>query len=373
MLAHFHSKNMASSVITTGTSTEPYPWILSPVLDLLLCCGGLMVVFTLLLLAFPAAFRPDSSLNQSIITFSLIALSMPHGISSYLRVFNSAGTRKAIAKKVVILAVVCAVASFATLFSETAWILVSHITFYLGVQHLFAQSYGVALVYCYKRKYYWAKWEQKIFNLVAVQLVTFTAMAKVFSTDNGCFITRSFGPAWFPAWVPTVSGYALNAALVVFIGVCVRKYFKEKKVLPLPAIFLLITTFIYKGFLPFLTSTPLLSAIAIAPNLHLTQYFAITTSFHLKEVGLPENVKFSQISSQLLRPTALKYFGFLLGAGFITTVLIIPSVWNFGGMIGFSRGDVVLAVFICINAHHYLTDSLIWKQRDPYVRKLLIA
>ncbi|HEY9775907.1 MAG TPA: hypothetical protein V6C81_19245 [Planktothrix sp.] len=366
---------MTSSVITTGPkeSTEPYPWILHPVLDYLLCCGGLLLILALLVCAFPDAFRNDGSLSKSIVTFSLIALSMPHGLSSYLRVFNSKSTRTAIARKVVILGVVCVIASIATLFSETAWILVGHIVFYLGVQHLFAQSYGIALVYCYKRKYYWTKWEQKVFNLVAVQLVTFHAMARIFSQDNGYFITRSFGPAWFPIWVPKVSGALLYASLIVFIGVCVRKYIKEKKIMPMPAIFLLITTFVYQGMLPFLTSTPLLSAMAIAPNLHLTQYFAITTSYFIKEVGLPENVKFSQISSQLLKPTALKYFAFLLSVGFITTILIIPGVWNLGGMMGFDRGNVVLAVFICINAHHYITDSLIWKQRDPQVRKLLIS
>mgnify|MGYP003384578919 CR=1 FL=1 len=362
----------AASINVADQSPGPYPWILHPVLDLLLCCGGILGLFCLLLFLAPTVFCRSSQIGQTIVIFSLITLSMPHGIASYLRVYNSAHTEKKVKVQATLLALVCAVAGWSTLVSDPAWFIFAHVTWYLGVEHLFKQSYGIALVYCYKRKYYLKKWEQKLF-LFAVQMGTIHTVVAVFTGPDVRILNRSIGPPCLPAWADEVTQILLYVAIAAFAAVCLRKYKQEGKVFPLPAALCMFVSYCYQGALPFLVRDPVVAALAVSPNLHLTQYIAVTTAFHLKETGLPENVPLSKIASQLCRPVALKYFAFLLGAGFITSIWIIPQVWVLGMNLGFNIQRVAVAVFMVVNVHHYLVDALIWKQKDPDIRRLLIS
>jgi len=363
----------ATVMPTTGSSSkasEPYPWILHPVIDLLMVCGGLTAVLLALIMIFPHTFVKGSNVCFSITVASLVIFSMPHGIASYLRVYNS--RNKALVKPVTLLAVAVAVACFAGLVWPLAFAIMARVTYFFGIQHLLKQSYGISLLYCYKRKFFFSKWEQKAFLLIA-QTALLQSMAILLSRSDALIAGFPLGPAWLPLWTVPVADGIFFASLALFVGVCLRKYIKEKKVMPWPAALCMFITLVIGGSLRITGVDAIVLAFLTAPNFHLTQYVVVTTAYHLKDIGLPENVPANQIASQLIKPVALKYFSFLFGAGFITSILIIPSVWKVGMLFGFTGPAVAAAVFMAINLHHYFTDAMIWRQRDPEVRKLLVA
>jgi hypothetical protein len=102
---------------------------------------------------------------------------------------------------------------------------------------------------------------------------------------------------------------------------------------------------------------------------HSSQYLVITSAFYLKEKGLPENMPVSEIAKMLLKPAFWKYYLLLFSTGFIVFFLLPNWLTSHGA----EKAIALAAVYIAFNLHHYITDALIWKLRDPSIQKLLIA
>ena len=145
-----------------------------------------------------------------------------------------------------------------------------------------------------------------------------------------------------------------------------RKLLLEKKAVPVPA-FLCLGT----GAL-LLVTTGNVSALLwtyAAGLFHGTQYLAVSLAYYLKERGLPNNMPTSQISSLILQSSALKYLGLVtLIGGFV--FLAIPEVCQ---QFGFDYTLASGAILAAVNCHHFITDSAIWRLRDPQSRKILLA
>jgi hypothetical protein len=65
----------------------------------------------------------------------------------------------------------------------------------------------------------------------------------------------------------------------------------------------------------------------------------------------------------------LRYFAILVVAGLLVSDTLPRVLSGFG----LQAAVTYAAVYASINFHHYFTDALIWKLKDPKVRKLLIA
>ena len=102
---------------------------------------------------------------------------------------------------------------------------------------------------------------------------------------------------------------------------------------------------------------------------HSAQYLVVTTSVYLKERGLPPNISFSQIATMLRTPAFARYFALLFVVGFSVSFLF-PQ-WLMGHQP--AAGIAFACVFVTVNLHHFITDSFIWKLRDPVLQKLLVA
>jgi hypothetical protein len=355
----------------TGAS-KPYPWILHPAIDLMTCCGGLMALFAGLWLVCNRMFHSPIPYLAEFALASFIVLNMPHGWASYVRVFNSEHSRKAMGGIVIGLGVVCVLLSGFALVSPLGYSIVGRILYIFSAQHFFSQSYGIALLYCYKRQFYFSKWQQKIFWLL-IQAAIIDGAIITLSVKGQKVLTKPIDDLYLPAWVGQTSHTAVFVLAGAFAGVLLYKWLKERKIFPYPAFLCMTSTFMMQGYLPMIVNDPVFASALLAPNLHLTQYVTVTTAFHLKETGLPEGVSFSKIYTQLCSSVALKYFLFLLGAGWLTSIIVIPTLWKCIAAFGFDIEMVAAVVFCGLNLHHYWTDATIWKQRDPYIRKLLVA
>ena len=85
---------------------------------------------------------------------------------------------------------------------------------------------------------------------------------------------------------------------------------------------------------------------------------------------MPADVSYHKISSMLKRPVAWGYFGLLFGIGFTMAYLLPNWMIQYGQV---EQAYAFASVYVFVNIHHFITDMYIWKLRDPYVQKLLVA
>lgn len=356
-------------------SAEPYKWIMGPTIDMLFVCGGFfwIVVAALYLTNFEVNLY-GSPTAFSLATISIIGLQLmgdAHQPATLFRVYGSKTTRDKLGIPVTLIGVFALAIGLCAFFVSSTTMLLLKIILAWGIQHQLAQSYGIGLVYCYKRKYYLNKNEKQIMFLMVQSAIVFM-IVRMFSVKEFAQFRLSNSidvPFWnvLPAWTTTVAGCVLGAFVLLFAGVVARKYMKDKQMFPLPGLCALMSL-IALGFCAgdkFLIIWYLFSTWWF----HSCQYLVITSAFYLKEKGLPENMAFSEIGKLLWSPTFIKYYLLLFGTGF--SVFYLMPNWLVSN--GAEKAVAIGAVYIAFNLHHYITDALIWKLRDPSIQKLLIA
>lgn len=237
------------------------------------------------------------------------------------------------------------------------------------VQHFVGQSYGIALIYCYKRNYLMNAVERRIFK-ACFDLTATVAIARQFTySDWGSDVFLGLQlPFWgpLPELVFRCAEAALALCVLSMFVVVFSKLAREHQALPLPAALLTVT-----GIAIFMLPKAQASALwlYVPAFYHGCQYLVVSTSFYLKEKGLPENVDFNQISSLLLRSDALGYLCGLVVIG-VFVYVGVPRVLS---QFGIDFKVAFITVFTVINFHHFLLDAAIWRLRNPHIRKILAA
>jgi hypothetical protein len=354
---------------------EPYAWIMSPAIDWLFVCGGFfwLIVLALYLTNFqvdlygsPAAF--------TLATISILGLQLlgdAHQPATLFRVYGSKTTRDSLGLKVTFVGVLAIAVGLCAFFVHSSTTLLLKIILAWGIQHQLAQSYGLALVYCYKRKYYLNKNEKNIMFWMVQSCIIFM-IVRMFSVREFAAFTLNKTyevPYWqlLPSWACTAAGAVLLSMIGAFAVVVARKYQRDKVMFPLPGLACLMSL-VLLGLCAgsqFLVIWYLFSTWWF----HSSQYLVITSAFYLKEKGLPENMPVSEIAKMLLKPAFWKYYLLLFSTGFIVFFLLPNWLTSHGA----EKAIALAAVYIAFNLHHYITDALIWKLRDPSIQKLLIA
>lgn len=364
----------ASSSRDTSADTGYYGWVMHPVIDLLLVCGGLIWLFAALMATglIPAMNNPTGPFITTVTVACLIVFTMPHQMATYLRVFNSKLTRDKLGKAVIILGLVC-IGMGLMVTSSPYWAsIIGRFTLGFSFQHFFAQAYGIALLYCYKRGFMLSKLEKDtLFWLV--QAGIWAAITGIFSHPTLKVGGLTLEPVMaIPLWVRGIFDALVIALTVAFLTMMSVKWRKTGKAIPFPAVLTLVSCFF---FLDYLTRNGNLLAIAILGQalFHTPQYLVITTAYHLKEVGLPKDLPRSKVWTQLAKPTALKYLAFVLGAGWIMSTVIGPYLPELGALAGFKLELALCGYYCAINIHHYMADALIWKMKDKETLDLLLA
>lgn len=359
----------APSLDAAPAKAAPYKWILNPAVDLIFCCGGLLwaIFFANLFLKSNFPNIPDPLVLLAVAGTHF--LSETHTAATLERLHQSADTRKALNTFGTVIALGCVALAIAAMFVPALPPILAKIYLIWIVQHFMAQTYGIGLIYCYKRGYIMNVWEKRIYKLCIDATIAYAIIRQFTFKEwsTGKFIGQEL-PFWGPLPEPffIVADFVLKVAVVLFVGMIVNKFIRERKVFPFPAALLTVS-----GIAIFLLPKALTNSlwIYVPAFYHGSQYLVVSTSYFLKERGLPENVKTDQIGKMILAPTTLKYF----------CTLFVVGIFIYGGLPGLMQEfgiDYKVAfatVFCCINFHHFLIDAAIWRLRDPKLRKILIA
>jgi hypothetical protein len=373
--------NPKPATVDGGQAPEPYGWFLHPVVDLILVCGGLVWIITLLMSSniLPDLTRADSKLTAIVSYLVLGLFIVPHGMATYFRVYDVEATRKVSGKKVAYLALLCLGLAVIAGISPFWTSVIGRLTICLSFQHGFAQAYGIALIYCYKRKYFLNKTEKAFFYLI-VQAGILLGTINCLSNNNLIILNSKMIPLFpvFPSWVIRASEWAMVSSVLAFAVVVARKYFVEKRMMPLPAILTTITSvYIFAFVMPGASRLGgyFIVLYALAHGIfHTPQYLVVTTSVHLKNQGLPESLPVSQIARHVFSWTGFKYFLSLYSMAVIymaggALILVLSSRAGLTPPI-----DVTMvAFFSAMNLHHYFSDMIVWRLRDKENTALLLS
>ena len=236
-------------------------------------------------------------------------------------------------------------------------------------QHYTSQSFGISLIYCYKRGYFLSKLEREIFRWMMLA-ISFFVISRIL-----CF--KDFSPPVFygvnlPFWgVPEIVSHVCRFAMIAltsaFAFIVVRKYFTERKLIPIPSLMLILSVAAIGLSTGFANSMLWFYGAAF---FHGSQYCAVALAFYLKEKGFAEGTDPRTIAKLFITPSAFKWYGLL----FLSGIFIYVGVPRFLDTT-FAIKWVTAATCIqaCLNFHHFVTDAAIWKLRDPKARKILLA
>lgn len=306
----------------------------------------------------PDLSNPSSKLISTISTIAFALFVVPHQLATYVRVYDTKATSRSMGKRVAILGIFCLLLGTLAGTSPFWASVIGRITFCFSFQHFYAQAYGIALIYCYKRQYFFQPWEKRILFLLIQSGVWLGIVRTVSGPELSMVGTKLIKllPT-FPNWVCPGITAILIALAVVFSFIVLRKWIVNRQLLPLPAALTIMTAFFLFAYLPGIPQIAgsLLVLYLIGHSFfHTPQYLVITSAFHIKDRGLPVETGPSNIASMLFKPVAIKYFVFL----YSTAILIIaaaeialPKIGAAG--IGLQPELMFLAYVCAINLHHY--------------------
>jgi len=356
-------------------------WIVNPLFDSLFVFGGaLWIIFALQLFWFhwdtlnpglPGAPGTTAWVLLFMSTFGSYLFADSHTIATYMRIYSTPENRQRF-KMYAYYLPWCSALLFALclLYPKAAGFCV-YLHLMWVFQHYVGQTFGISLIYCYKRGYFFKPWERETYRWFMHSFSAFVISRilcfRELSPDTVYGVKLPFYS--LPYQLFSVCKIALIVMTVAFATVVVRKYLFEKKLIPLPTV-CLILTIIAIGL-----STGAASAMVWVygpPFFHGSQYLAVSLGFYLKEKSL-EDGRMAEVGRNLIKEflstVALRYWAIVIMAG-IFLYVGIPSIFE-----NYGFGFVYTATIIqaCINFHHFVTDGAIWRLRDTKCREILLA
>lgn len=364
------SESIAVSAVAADES-KPYPWIIHPAVDILFCCGVFPIILWGLMLAGISQDPYKNPMTFSMWALGIIAVHLfqdAHGVASWHRILTHKETMSAVKPYFITITVIAALAFVPLLLNPPLLLICFRLYFLLGAYHWLMQSYGVSLIYLFKRGYMMNPGERRLLLLVFQSICAFVIVRILTIPAFGSFDVQKFYvsfPVLLPGWAPDVAQVCLALVVVAFLVMVGLRYLKTNVMIPVPVLVLLATT-LWVYALPAPTFWAL--GFFIGAFYHGSQSWCVTTSVHCKIEGLPPGVTNHSIWKIFLKKSTWLYL-FLL---FVISELIFtvaPRVLvNFGPSIGVAFATVV----VIFSTHHFLCDSAIWKLKDPKVRALLV-
>jgi hypothetical protein len=354
----------------------PYGWILSPFLDMFFTCGGLMWCLLAAYLVAVSAFGQGTGdghqnflLAMSVLGVGGLAIADMHNCATIVRLYETKEIRDGLWRITKLGPVLIAGALLFGLLPPIMSFL-AKIYLLLVAQHFTAQTYGIALIYCFKRGYQMSEFDKSMLKglLRATMLVAVVRQLSLSEYSK----TTIFGvPALdffiLPAYANYFSMFVFACIAIAFFYGVARKAVLEQQFMPAPVVLLLVTTLAI-----FIAGADLLGQmwLFVPAFFHASQYLVVTTSYNLKRQGLPEGVGTSEIATQLVSRTNVEYWSLLL---FISLFLYAALPIFISRFFGLDFQYAFGMVFVIVNLHHFVADHAIWRLRDPKIRQLLIA
>ena len=361
---------LPTSIPGADPAARPYGWILHPAIDLLFTCGGLVWILAAIHYGFLRSNEAAAGLATLAVVVTVLThlFSNSHTAATLVRAYQLP-ERRQLAFYTRTAALGCAAIGVLGLFVPGMPAVLLKIYVLWVIQHYTAQTYGIALIYCYKRGYTFQSVEKRIFWLVMYATAAYAILRQFVYPEWGSqrFLFQQV-PFWgpLPEWTAHAALLCFAASAVAFTLVIARKGWRDGHWFPLPALFVTATG-IAIHFVVGATSQMLW--LYVPALYHGSQYIVVTTSFQLKDHGLPPDVPPSQIARLLGHGVGLRYLGLLVLIGAFIYIGL-PRILE---EVGASYTAAMASVFAVFNFHHFLTDGAIWRLRDPRVRRILVA
>ncbi|MFA6212014.1 MAG: hypothetical protein WC714_21415 [Candidatus Obscuribacterales bacterium] len=351
------------------TAAPPHPWILTPALDYLFCCGGMMWLLAGVeaLGVKPDGHSYDSIILAGILFWGTLLIGEAHGPATLVRVFKSRTTPNYVRSIVVGWGIVLIVAAYYGMQNIAFAQVLAKITLIWVVQHYIAQTFGIILIYCMKRNFSLSKLERGLLQWQLRSLMFFVIL-RMFTVPAYGYMAKFIGlevPFWgpLPFWPMYLAAVCFSFCSIGLTSALVWRYWRTKQIFPLPATLTIISV-------AALTMSQRDAFFLLGLTFyHSSQYLAVTYSYFVreraKEAG--HEIKGSLVK-EFFKAHSLGYIFALALVGYLMTTGI-PQ-----GLIknGVSEPVCLTVIWACLNLHHYFSDALIWRIRDKEVRELLV-
>lgn len=366
--------NRSGGGATTATP-GPYPWIINPVFDFIFVTGGGVLTLMLINYLFIGWTVPtEFTTPQSIFLITAMFMSQhlfadSHNTATYMRIWGSPEDRQRFKFYRTWLVYSCLPIFVLGVLKPDFTSALVYLYLITVFWHYAAQTFGISLIYCYKRGYYLNNFEKEIFRWFILSMSGFVII-RFLTFQN--FSPRNFYGVPIPFWGPLPEVFFTSARFIfyiltfMFIFVVVKKFIKEKKLIPLPSVLLVLTV----SCLGLSKDTSNAMMWFYVPGFfHGSQYLAVCLSYYLKEQGIPEGMSSWDIAKLAVRAPGLKYVGTVI----LTGCFFYVGIPHFFMQLGFDYGMVGGLVLGVVNYHHFITDAAIWRLRDKRCRNLLLA
>ncbi|MBU6453222.1 MAG: hypothetical protein KGS72_15675 [Cyanobacteria bacterium REEB67] len=385
LIANFavaHGAAPASAATKSAASaTSANLWVVNPLFDTLFVFGGMLWLLFAVQIFFFHFDNPDLKAPgpAGMIAYALSVIFFignylfadSHTIATYMRIYSTEENRQRFKLYAYYLPWCSAALFIACLSFPQAAGLCVYLHMMWVFQHYVGQTFGISLIYCYKRNYFLNTKEREIYRWF-MHSFSFFIITRIL-----CF--REFSPLNFfgirlpffavPPIFNQVGKICFIVMAIAFTTMVVLKFCRDKQLIPVPTLALIFTILGIGLSTGFANSLIWLYG---PPFFHGSQYLAVSLGFYLKERGLSEN-RISEVGSHLLRefvsPAGLRYWAMVIMAG-IALYVGIPHVLSY---YGFQIVIVATIIQACVNFHHFVTDAAVWRLRDPVSRKVLLA
>lgn len=355
-----------------GAAT-PYGWILHPVFDAFFVCGGMLWVFFAFhyfVLGGHLSGAPAAQGLYVMVAVLTHVFADAHIVATGWRLAHAPKSQESFLFYTRIWPTICLGLFAAGILHPAVTPILVKLSLFWVIQHFMAQSYGIALIYCYKRGYILSAFEKSVFHTVMNLTAAYAILRQlVYPAWGERTVVFTKVPFWgpLPEWTMVVCSGALIGAGALLVLLLVRKAMVQRQVMPLPAIAVALT-----GVLIHVWGSDLAPTVWIyAPIFyHGSQYLAISLAWDLKSKGLPEGVPTSRIASVAFGPAGLRYMALVVGAGIVLYVGV-PRILEEAGIATYTLG--IATAYGALNFFHFLTDRYIWRLRDPSIRERLLA
>ncbi len=360
---------------TASAAPGPYPWIINPVFDFVFVTGGGVLCLMLINYFFigwtiPTEFNTPSQMFLITAMFlSQHIFADSHNTATYMRIWGSSEDQERFKFYRTWLVYSCIPIFVLGLLKPDFTSALVYLYLITVFWHYAAQAFGISLIYCYKRGYYLNSWEKEIFRWFILSMSTYVIIR--FLTYQ-TFSPRNFYGVPIPFWGPLpevffkASQFIFLCLAVLFVFVVLKKFIKEKKLIPLPSM-LLVLTVSCLGLSQ--DSSNAMMWFYVPGFFHGSQYLAVCLSYYLKEQGMPEGMSTWDVAKVAVKAPGLKYVGTVI----LTGCFFYVGIPHFFMQLGFDYAMVGGLVLGVVNYHHFITDAAIWRLRDKRCRELLLA
>lgn len=343
-------------------------WILNPILDILFCCGGLVWILYFAQDILLASINPQLTESTALLAIAGSHLfGEAHICATLFRIYGSREMRNNFKLCTIWQPLVGLLLCIAGLFFPPVTAAMLKVYLLWVFQHFTGQAYGLILLYCFKHNYQIGNYEKKLLSFL-LNCTAAVAITRQLALDDWAIINY-LGldlPNWgrLPLPIYQLSVILLQAAVCLFIIQICKRAFLERSCFPLPSLLILFTV-----VLTFTANVDVSSKLwlYLPAFFHASQYLAITATQYFKE----QNFTGANSSSSwklLIGPAGLQRYSHLLLSA-VALYVGIPTILSF---CGFSKELAFASIFCVVNLHHFMTDMVIWKMRNPRTRKALV-